>query len=293
MLDPERMAREWVPGNGAVVVRLLARGLHHATYRVRRDGSSYAMRLPLVALRPASRAIARRELRILSAAAAAGLAPAVARYDPVAGVLVTQWIRGRCWTRAQTRDPANAMRIAILVQRIHTLKPGMPRRAQRPADWIRHYNATLARYGAVPPASAAALAGDAARRIASLARLPPTPVVLCHSDLHRLNLLDSRAGLTALDWEYAHYSDPYWDLAGWLSVNDLGEAYAAVLLCGYHERAAQPAEMRRLAILAWLYDYVCLQWSYLYLRQRAEPPGTAVARRARLLEERLMQPARS
>jgi thiamine kinase-like enzyme len=122
--------------------------------------------------------------------------------------------------------------------------------------------------------------------------------VLCHSDLHPLNLvdcaatLDSRGTLILLDWEYAHASDPLWDLAGWSANTDLERELQQDLLAQYLGRAPAPDEQLRLRRLAWLYDYVCLLWSELYLNLHgAGKAGTAeegVAARARLLATRLM-----
>ena len=125
--------------------------------------------------------------------------------------------------------------------------------------------------------------------------------MLCHSDLHPLNLvdcaatLDSRGALVLLDWEYAHASDPLWDLAGWSANTDLEHELQQDLLAQYLGRAPAPDEQLRLRRLAWLYDYVCLLWSELYLNLHgAGKAGTAeegVAARARLLATRLMHPS--
>ncbi|MDP9013616.1 MAG: phosphotransferase, partial [Pseudomonadota bacterium] len=130
-------------------------------------------------------------------------------------------------------------------------------------------------------------AADASLAVLAASRAP-TPV-LCHSDLHRHNVIvrDGAAGapVLLLDWEYAHVSDPFWDLAGWIANNELTEQ-APALLSSYLRRTANAAESARLSLFVWLYDYVCLLWSDLYLMQR---PGAAhgVAERAEQLRVRL------
>jgi thiamine kinase-like enzyme len=293
MLDPEALARQWVPGSGKPVVRLLARGLAATTWRVRRDRRSFAMRVPL-AVQPLPAGAVAWEHAVFAAAAAAGIGPAVAARDPASGILVTDWVGGRPWTRAAARDPDNAARIAALIRRIHALAPGAQRRALGPADWIRHYTRLgtrrpAAAAPAAPRATAAALARLAAQRLTALARLPPVDLVLCHSDLHRQNLVEAAAGPVVLDWEYAHYSEPYWDLAGWISVNDLAaEDYGRRLLAGYCRGEPAAEDLRRLTLLAWLYDYVCLLWSEAWRDGFAPESAAAVARRAALLEARLL-----
>src|SRR5580693_7509202 len=119
MLDPERLARQWVPGRGKPLVRLVARGPGHSTYRVLRDGHFYAMRLPLApAAGPPAEGTAPWDQRVFAAAAAAQIGPPIGNADPASGVLVTEWVRGRTWTQSSARNPAQSARIARLVQRI-------------------------------------------------------------------------------------------------------------------------------------------------------------------------------
>jgi thiamine kinase len=272
MLDAEGLARQWVPGRGKPVVRLIARGLWHATYRVRRDARWYAMRVPTG---PATAAVADPpgdhtwDQRVFAAAAAAGLGPTIASCDPASGILVTGWVAGRSWTRAQAILSANMRRIAELVRRIQALTPAGPCRAMSPADWVAHYTQLLKRNGARQHTRSTGLALSASRRLSALAGLTPAAPVLCHSDLHRLNLVDGDAGLTVLDWEYAHLSEPFWDLAGWISANDLGALHCGELLTSYLGRGSTPGEEARMQLLIWLYDYVCLLWSDAYFPMAA------------------------
>jgi len=136
------------------------------------------------------------------------------------------------------------------------------------------------------------LPAAAARRLAALAALPSVDPVVCHSDLHTLNLVDRGNSLVLLDWEYAHAADPLWDLAGWSANNDLEDDLKQDLLASYAGRPPTRDEYLRLQLLGWLYDYVCLLWSELYLSRRGdESPGAdtlgGIAARARLLAVRL------
>ena len=85
------------------------------------------------------------------------------------------------------------------------------------------------------------------------------------------NLLIAPGGAPViLDWEYAHISDPWWDLAGWACNGDLSAERGELLLRFYLGSEPTPAQAGRLRRLAWLYDYVCLLWSELYLSSRSE-----------------------
>ncbi len=174
--------------------------------------------------------------------------------------------------------------MAGLLRRVHALPIAEPPRIMTPRTWIRHYASALERRG-LAAARFAGLAVAADARLESLAAVAPVPV-LCHSDVHRFNVLVGER-LVLLDWEYAHVSDGFWDLAGWIANNDWAEEDAERLLCRYLERAPASAERARLRDMLWLYDYVCLLWSVLYLNQRPEEASGEVAGRIELLEARL------
>jgi thiamine kinase-like enzyme len=152
-----------------------------------------------------------------------------------------------------------------------------------PADWVAYYSSRTAASHAP-----SAFEDYAACRLARLRELPQTPAALCHSDLHLANVVATRRDLVLLDWEYAHVSDRFWDLAGWACNTDMAPEARRAFLCAYLGRDPSPEEIERLVVMAWLYDYVCLLWSEVYLRSRGrEPAAGAVSRRARELTRRL------
>jgi thiamine kinase-like enzyme len=302
----ERIVSRHVPGEGKLEFHRLGNGLVNETYRVLRDGRAYALRV--AATNSYDLGLDRAwEARVLERAVAADLAPELTYYDPQRGILIARWVDGRLWSPADVRRRSNIARAAELMRRIHALAVPMPARAMNPAKWIEYYGAALTRRRNVsaetsaeqPDAGAARdLSAAAARRLAALAALPGVDPVVCHSDLHTLNLVDRGNSLVLLDWEYAHAADPLWDLAGWSANNDLEDNLKRDLLASYAGRPPTHDEYLRLQLLGWLYDYVCLLWSELYLsRHRDEPLGVVdtagadtpggIAARARLLAVRL------
>ena len=290
----EEYALRWVPGEGPVDIHSLASGLVNESCRVARAGRLFSLRVATSDSRDLG--LDREwECKVRRCAAAAGLAPAVEYCEPARGILVSDWVDGRTWTQEEIRQPENVEVMAQLLRGVHALPVPQPFRAMNPEAWIAHYSDALARRGPeMPPRSAgrsaaatsAGLRGAAKVRLAQLAASPPPDPVLCHSDLHRLNVtIGARPVL--LDWEYAHVSDPYWDLAGWIANNDWTSRCAADLLESYLQRPAEPAETGRLPHFVWLYDYVCLLWSELYLRQRPGTASAGVAERAEQLAVRL------
>lgn len=274
-----------VPGQGKIEIHRVSTGLVNETYRVLRDGRTYALRV--TATNSYDLGLDRAwEARVLERAAAADLAPVLEYYDAQHGILIAHWVDGRLWSQPEVRRQANIARVAELMRRIHALEMPVPARVMNPAKWIEYYGAALTHpsytRGARDPLPAAA-----ARRLAALAELPGVDPVMCHSDLHTLNLVDRSPSLVLLDWEYAHAADPLWDLAGWSANNDLEEHLKRDLLASYVRRPPTRDEYVRLELLGWLYDYICLLWSDLYLKLHRDDPQVDVAARAQLLAARL------
>jgi len=275
--DIERLCRAIVPGTGAIEVQALANGLISETYRVVRDGHSYALKAAAAHRGDFGLDLA-WEAQVLQRAGSLGLAPPLVYCDPKRAVL-SRWVVGRTWSPLEVRRPANITKIAALLRRVHALSVPLPPRVMSPMSWIQVYGAALSRH--TRGASDGALRAAAESRLQQLAGLPAAAGVVCHSDLHAMNLMQVDEILTLLDWEYAHVSDPLWDLAGWAANNDFEPETQRELLMNY---------WKRLRLLTWLYDYVCLLWSEFYLNTRREG-ANGIRKRATLLDARLRLPA--
>lgn len=284
----ESAAAHHVPGEGKVDIHHLSTGLVNETYRVVRDGHAFALRV--AASNPYELGLDRIwEARVLEHAGPAGLAPALEYCDPQRGLLIVRWVDGPVWNSLDVRRRSNISRMADLVRRIHALPIPKPPRLMSPATWIDYYSTAASKAagrqgGAAGQDGAAALHTAAALRLAALAALPSVDPVLCHSDLHALNLIDRGDSLVLLDWEYAHATDPLWDLASWSANNDFSDELMHDLLASYARRPPTHEEYLRLRLLGWLYDYVCLLWCGL--RPSVLDEGGVTAR-AQLLEARL------
>jgi thiamine kinase-like enzyme len=284
----ESVAARHVPGTGNLEIQPSGKGLINETYRVLRDGGAFALRV--AAATPYDLGVDRAwEARVLECARSADLAPVLEYCDPQRGILIVRWVDGRSWSPVDVRRNSSLSRMAQLLRRVHALTMPAPARLMSPMTWIDHYSAAAC----TRDSSSGAALRDASRgRLAALAALPRVDPVVCHSDLHTLNLIDRGDSLVLLDWEYAHASDPLWDLASWSANNDLEDEFKNELLRNYLGRAPTRDEHVRLLLLGWLYDYVCLLWSELYLNLRrgvrqADAARGGVSARAKLLAARL------
>jgi aminoglycoside phosphotransferase (APT) family kinase protein len=287
--DVEHLGSEVVPGRGVLDIQFLGTGLYNNTYRAVRDGAAYALRVagahslkypfdlkPDVAW----------EAAVLRAAGRSGIAPQLVYADPGRGVLVTRWVEGRSWSPEEVRLPENLRKMAALLRSVHALPIPQPARLMAPADWVNLYGAALSRAGGTIDQE---LRRRAAARLAWLAELPGAAGVVCHSDLHALNLILAGESSVLIDWEYAHVSDPLWDLAGWSANNDCGAGNQRDLLADYLGSAPSSSTWARFRLLAWLYDYIALLWSELCSRRCDALDGNSP--RAAQLDARLRLPA--
>lgn len=263
-------ARRWVPGAGPPQIDLLHDGLVNRSFRVRRAGHECVLRMPVRTGTTGISALAsnldrRWELRVLRAASAARIAPAVLACEPESGILVTAWIDGQAWSAAQAVQADSQPIVGRLLRRVHELAPEGPVRHMTVGDWCGVYRQALKAPG-LPGADPVAIERTEAGVSAALeaySRLPPVSVRLCHSDLHRLNLLQSEGQPWLVDWEYAHVGDPFWDLAGWVRSTNLAEQACEILVSAYLGRPPLPIERARLQCLFQIHDFICLLWNML------------------------------
>ena len=176
------------------------------------------------------------------AAAAAGVSPEVVHQEP--GALVLRFIEGRTFTEEDVRKPENLQRIVPLVRRAHA---EIPNHLRGPAlvFWVfqvlRDYAGTLRD-------------GDS-RMLAELPRLldiagklekavGPVDLIFGHNDLLAANFLDDGERIWLVDWDYAGFNSPLFDLGGLASNNQLSPEQEAWLLETYFN-APVTDELRR------------------------------------------------
>ena len=156
------------------------------------------------------------EQALVTLAAAAGLAPSILACDPAHGLLVTDYIDGRTWTRDDARDPRNLSRLGARLRVLHGL-------AVPTGLAPRSFAASAALLEAQLRDSGREVAAMRRAGRSALGRLAPRAgiAVPCHDDLHHLNLVDDGERLWLVDWEYGGAGDPAYDLASHACQHDL------------------------------------------------------------------------
>ena len=175
------------------------------------------------------------ELAASRAAAELGISPPVVHAEP--GVLVLEFIEGRTLGEADVRDPATLRRIVPLLRRCHR---DMARTVAAPAlvFWVfhicRHYARVLADGGS---RHAALLPVLMARADALEAATGAIEMGFGHNDLLPANFIDDGDRLWLIDWDYAGFNTPLFDLGGLSSNSAFDDARDDDLLGLYFDAA--------------------------------------------------------
>ncbi len=183
------------------------------------------------------------ELASSRAAHAAGLAPAVRHHEP--GALVLDFIEARTLDAEDVRDPANLGRLAALLRACHREIPEHFR-GPAPIFWVfqvvRDYARTLEE-GASPHGADLPRFRDISRRLEAM--VGPVEIVFGHNDLLPANVLDDGERLWLVDWEYAGFNTPLFDLGGLASNAGMSPDARTALLEAYYGRPADADLLRR------------------------------------------------
>jgi thiamine kinase-like enzyme len=187
------------------------------------------------------------ELAASRAAHQAGLSPAVLHAEP--GILVLEFIEGRTLTPEDVRNPANLERLIDMVRRCHRDIPNYLR-GPGAMFWVFHvvrdYAHTLDEGGSLY----APLLSDLLARAARLEEaVGPIEVVFGHNDLLAANFIDDGKRLWLVDWEYAGFNSPLFDLGGLASNSELNPAQAEQALSLYFGKPVDDALRRRAAAM--------------------------------------------
>src|SRR5882672_7897452 len=217
--------------SGDVEIVALSGGITNRNYRVSdHSGQQFVVRMGRDI--PEHGVMRFNELAAARAACAAGLTPEVVY--AAEGFLVSRFVKGRTLTPADVRAAGQLERIVELLQRCHH---EIPRQLQGPAliFWvfqvIRQYLRLLESRREYPNAVALDTLADMALRL-ELA-VGPVTIVFGHNDLLAANLIDDGQRLWLIDWDYAGFNSPLFDLANLASNNEFTPELESRLLSAY------------------------------------------------------------
>jgi thiamine kinase-like enzyme len=223
---------------GPIKIWPLAGGITNRNFGVQdENGVRYAVRLGQDL--PHHGVMRFNEQAAARAAAKASISPRIFYTAP--GVIVSRLLPGRTLTQEEIRQPENLARIIALIKRCHT---GMNATLSGPllAFWVFHVNRSYV--GTLSKSSN--LVSKELPRLAELneeleRRAGKVDIVFGHNDLLAANIFDDGARLWLLDWDYAGFNSPLFDLANLSSNNGFYPSDDAALLEQYFEQPVDDA----------------------------------------------------
>jgi len=175
------------------------------------------------------------ELSASRAAHAAGVSPPVIYHQP--GALVIGFVEGRTLTPADFAEDAVLDQALALIARAHR---EIPQHLRGPAlvFWVFHvlrdYAGTLRDTGSGYIKMLPELLAQAARLEAAVGQID---LVFGHNDLLPANFIHDGARMWLIDWDYAGFNTPLFDLGGLAANNGLSAQQEAGMLASYYDRA--------------------------------------------------------
>ena len=226
---------------GPVDIAPLVGGITNRNYLVSNGGRRFVVRLGSdIPVHHISRA---NEVAASRAAHAAGLSPAVIHHEP--GIMVLDYIDAKPLSAEDISKPAMMARIVRLVRSCHR-DVGKHFRGPAAIFWVFHvvrdYAATLDVGGSQHKLHLTSFL-DIAEQLEQGAG--PFEIAFGHNDLLAANFLDDGDRLWLIDWDYAGFNTPLFDLGGLASNNEFSEAQESTMLEAYFEAPATDDLRRR------------------------------------------------
>ena len=219
----------------------LAGGITNQNFTVEDRGRRYVVRVGNDIL--VHGVVRANELAASRAAHLAGLSPRVVHAE--SGILVLDFIEGRTFTPEDVRNTANLERLVDMMRRCHR---DIPRFLRGPAAmfWVFHVVRDYAHTLREANSRHAPLLPDLLARAARLeAAVGPIEVVFGHNDLLAANFIDDGHRLWLVDWEYAGFNSPLFDLGGLASNSELSPEQADQALSLYFAKPVDDQLRRR------------------------------------------------
>jgi thiamine kinase-like enzyme len=219
----------------------LAGGITNQNFTVEDRGRRYVVRVGSDIL--VHGVVRANELAASRAAYLAGLSPRVVHAEP--GILVLDFIEGRTFTPEDVRNTANLERLVDMMRRCHR---DIPQFLRGPAAmfWVFHvvrdYAHTLREANSRHAPLLPDLLASAVRLEAAVG---PIEVVFGHNDLLAANFIDDGHRLWLVDWEYAGFNSPLFDLGGLASNSELSPELADQALSLYFAKPVDDQLRRR------------------------------------------------
>ena len=243
--NPERRIEQLPCWQGAIAIEPLSGGMTNLNFKISDGNDQYVVRLgeddPVHLISRAS------EVAACRAAHRIGITPELIYH--ATGILVVRFIEGKVYGEADVREQGNLNRIVDLLLQFHR---NMPAHFDSISVmfWVfqvlRHYLNLIARGESAHRARL-----DEFQRItAELEQaVGPVEIVYGHNDLLAANFIDDGDRIWLIDFDYAGFNSPLFDLANLASNNMLSEEQEITMLTRYFGHAPARSTLARYAAM--------------------------------------------
>ncbi|CAN5339434.1 phosphotransferase family protein [soil metagenome] len=218
---------------GPITPERVGGGTTNMNFRVEDQGQRYFVRIGDDI--PVHHIMRFNERSASRAAFAAGISPEVVHAEP--GAMVMRFINGKTLTAADVRDPARLRKIIPLIKRVHR-ELCLHLRGPALAFWVFHvirdYAHTLEEAGSRFSSRLPELVDVAAGLELAVG---PVDFVYGHNDLLPGNFIEERDRIWLIDWDYAGFNAPLFDLANLASNAEFDRDREEWLLTAYYGRS--------------------------------------------------------
>ncbi len=224
---------------GTVDIEPLSGGMTNLNFRVTDSTEQYVVRFGEDD--PVHLISRQNEIASCRAAFEIGVSPELVYHE--AGILVVRFVEGKVFDEADVRVDQNLERIVELLKRFHH---ELPKRFNDVAVmfWVfqvlRHYNNLLTKGNSAHAARLPELAKINAELEAAVG---PVDIVFGHNDLLPANFIDDGDKIWLIDFDYAGFNSPLFDLSNLASNNELGDTQERVMLEQYFGSSPDHAKL--------------------------------------------------
>ena len=240
MSDSDRTRIAGLPcWQSEIDIEPLSGGMTNLNYKVTDGGEQYVVRFGEDD--PVHLISRENEIASCRAAFETGVSPELVYHE--SGILVVRFIEGKVFEEADVRVDQNLERIVALLKRLHREAPGHFN-GVAVMFWVfqvlRHYNNLLVQGKSAHAARLPELATIGAELEAAVG---PVEIVFGHNDLLPANFIDDGDKIWLIDFDYAGFNSPLFDLSNLASNNELSDLQERKMLERYFDAAPDRATL--------------------------------------------------